>query len=475
MIDRRTVGAGLVALLLLGGCTVGPDFHPPVADLPARWQGSVAAPTRPDAPWWRSFGDPLLDRLEDQARAANLDLRIAEERLVAARIARDAKHADSLPQVGAQLGYSRNRIGTAGLAGVLAPLLSESPNAADATIPKGYAFDLYQADISASWAIDLWGKNRREVEAATAGAAQADAATRGARLSVEAVVAQTYWQWRGLVEERRLALREQALGDRMLAIATALQTRGLATRIDVRATDRERRARQDALLTLDADIARTARALTVLVGRNPDTPPLDATDRSAMPMLAAPAPGIPSDLARRRPDILAAEAALHAATAAIGAAQADFYPSLNLSGLFGIDVLNLADFGWDARTTGVGSVLSIPIFAGGRLQRQLSLRRSEERSAALTYQKTVRDAWREVDDALAMVRTLDRRRVLATIDSLAQTQTVAAIEARYRRGDIAAGPLIEAQAAQTAAERALLRQTIAGALARIQLHVALGG
>lgn len=475
MIDRRTVGAGLTALLLLGGCTVGPDFHPPVADLPARWPGSVAAPAQPDAPWWRSFGDPLLDRLEDQARAANLDLRIAEERLAAARIARDAKHADSLPQVGAQLGYSRNRIGTAGLAGVLAPLLGQSPNAADATIPKGYAFDLYQTDISASWAIDLWGKTRREVEAATAGAAQADAAARGAQLSVEAAVAQTYWQWRGLVEERRLALREQALGDRTLAIATALQTRGLATGIDVRAADRERRARQDALLTLDADIARTARALTVLVGRNPDTPPLDATDRSAMPMLAAPAPGIPSDLARRRPDILAAEASLHAATAAIGAAQTDFYPSLNLSGLFGIDVLNLADFGWDARTTGVSPVLSIPIFAGGRLQRQLSLRRSEERSAALTYQKTVRDTWREVDDALAMVRTLDRRRALATIDSLAQTQTVAAIEARYRRGDIAAGPLIEAQAAQTAAERALLRQTIAGALARIQLHVALGG
>lgn len=475
MIDRRTVGAGLAALLLLGGCTVGPGFHPPVADLPARWPGSVAAPAQPDASWWRSFGDPLLDRLEDQAHAANLDLRIAEERLVAARIARDAKSADSLPQAGAQLGYSRNRIGTAGLAGVLAPLLGQSPNAADATIPKGYAFDLYQTDISANWAIDLWGKSRREVEAATAGAAQAEAATRGARLSVEAAVAQTYWQWRGLVEERRLALREQALGKRMLAIATALQTRGLATGIDVRAADRERRARQDALLTLDADIARTARALTVLVGRNPDTPPLDATDRSAMPMLAAPAPGIPSDLARRRPDILAAEAALHAATAAIGAAQADFYPSLNLSGLFGIDVLNLADFGWDARTTGVGPVLSIPIFAGGRLQRQLSLRRSEERSAALTYQKTVRDAWREVDDALVMVRTLDRRRVLATIDSLAQTQTVAAIEARYRRGDIGAGPLIETQAAQTAAERALLRQTIAGALARIQLHVALGG
>ncbi len=475
MIDRRTVGAGLGAAA--AGRLHGRPGFPSARRRPARAvAGSVAAPTQPDAPWWRSFGDPLLDRLEDQARAANLDLRIAEERLVAARIARDAKHADSLPQVGAQLGYSRNRIGTAGLAGVLAPLLGQSPNAADATIPQGLCLrslpDRYQRQLGHRPV----GQNRREVEAATAGAAQADAATRGARLSVEAAVAQTYWQWRGWWWRSaglRSASRRWANG---CSPSPPHSRRGASPPgIDVRAADRERRARQDALLTLDADIARTARALAVLVGRNPDTPPLDATDRSAMPMLAAPAPGIPSDLARRRPDILAAEAALHAATAAIGAAQADFYPSLNLSGLFGIDVLNLADFGWDARTTGVGPVLSIPIFAGGRLQRQLSLRRSEERSAALTYQKTVRDAWREVDDALAMVRTLDRRRALATIDSLAQTQTVAAIEARYRRGDIAAGPLIEAQAAQTAAERALLRQTIAGALARIQLHVALGG
>ncbi|APX65771.1 efflux transporter outer membrane subunit [Sphingomonas sp. gentR] len=474
MIDRHIVGAGLLALLL-GGCTVGPDFHPPVADLPARWQGSVQASAPPNQDWWRGFGDPVLDRLEAQALAANLDLHIAEERLVAARIARDARHADSLPQVGGQLGYSRNRIGTAGLAGVLAPLLGQSPEAADAAIPKAYAFDLYQSDISMSWAIDLWGKNRRETEAATAGIAQAEAAMRGARLSVEAAVAQTYWQWRGLVEERRLALRDQALGQRTLAIAAALQARGLATGIDVRAVEQEQRARQDALLMLDADIANAARALAVLVGGNPDAPPIEAAERPAMPLLAEPAPGLPSDLARRRPDILAAEAALHAATAAIGAGQADFYPSLNLSGLFGIDVLNLADFGWDARTTSAGPVLSIPIFAGGRLQRQLSLRRSEERSAALAYQKTVRDAWREVDDALTNIRALDRRRALAKAGSLARMQTVTAIDARYRRGDIAATPLIEAQAAQVAAERALLRQTIAGALARIQLYVALGG
>ncbi|WP_312487977.1 efflux transporter outer membrane subunit [Sphingomonas sp.] len=474
MIDRHIIGAGLLALLL-GGCTVGRDFHPPVADLPARWQGVVPTSTPPNQDWWRGFGDPVLDRLEVQALAANLDLRMAEERLVAARIVRGAKRADSLPQVGGQLGYSRNRIGTAGLASVLAPLLGQPSAATDGRNPNGYDFDLYETDISASWAIDLWGKHRREAEAAAAGVAQAGAVMQGTRLSVEAAVAQNYWQWRGLREERALALRDQALSERTLAIAVALHNRGLATGVDLRAADQERRARQDALLTLDADIARTARALAVLVGGNPDKPVIDVDEGTTKPVLMAPAAGLPSDLARRRPDILAAEAALHAATAAIGAAQADFYPSLNLSGLFGIDVLNLTDFGWDARTTSAGPMLSIPIFAGGRLQRQLSLRRSEERSAALTYQKTVRDAWREVDDALTMVRTLDRRRALAEANSLAQAQTVMAVEARYRRGDIAAAPLINAQATHTAAERAHLRQIIAGALARIQLHVALGG
>lgn len=474
MFDRRIVGAGLLGLLL-GGCTVGPDFHPPVADLPARWQGAAASQTSPSEPWWRRFGDPALDGLEARALTANLDLRMAEERLVTARIARDAKRGESLPQIGGQLGYSRNRIGTAGLAGVLAPLLGQPPSETEGAIPKGYAFDLYQADISATWAIDLWGKHRREVEVATAGIAQADAAARAARLSVEAAVAQTYWQWRGLIAERGLAERDRALGERRLTIAAALRERGLASGIDARAVESEQRARQDALLALDTDIARAARALAILVGDNPDTPPPDVAGRPAARVLVEPAPGLPSDLARRRPDILEAEAALHAATAAIGAAQADFYPSLNLSGLFGIDVLNLADFGWDARTTGAGPVLSIPIFAGGRLERQLSLRRSEERTAALAYQRTVRNAWREVDDALALVRALDRRRGLAAADSDARRQTVMAVEARYRRGDIAAGPLIDAQAAQIAAERALLHHTTAGALARIQLQVALGG
>ncbi|MEG8018475.1 TolC family protein [Sphingomonas sp. LR55] len=184
---------------------------------------------------------------------------------------------------------------------------------------------------------------------------------------------------------------------------------------------------------------------------------------------------MPSEVARTRPDIVEAEARLHAATAQIGVAQADFYPKIDLTGLFDIDVLNLADFGWNARSTSIGPSLSLPIFSGGRLQRQLDLRRSEERTAALAYRQTVLNAWREVDDALSANRAAAERTSLSDRDLASRRLTVAMVEARYARGDIAASPLLDARQAALSAELAVVRQRVATALAHIQLHRALGG
>jgi len=184
---------------------------------------------------------------------------------------------------------------------------------------------------------------------------------------------------------------------------------------------------------------------------------------------------IPSEVARTRPDIVEAEARLHAATAQIGVATADFYPKISLTGLFNIDVLNLADFGWDARSTSIGPGLSLPIFSGGRLQRQLDLRRSEERAAALAYRQTVITAWREVDDALSATRAAAERTSLSSRDLEARQQTVAMVQARYARGDIGALPVLDARRAALSAERAAVRQRVAALLAHIQLQRALGG
>ncbi|MBC3940169.1 efflux transporter outer membrane subunit [Sphingomonas albertensis] len=462
----------LLLAAALAGCTVGPNFTPPAPILPPVWQGAAPVAASTDARWWRSFDDPVLDALEARAGAANLDIAAAIERITAARIERGQARAAGAPQVEGQAGYSRERLGTAGIASVTQTVLGVTPTT---TPPKGVDFDLYSVGVGASWELDLWGGHRRQAEAAQASVEATEAAARGVRLSVEAEVARSYVQLRGLWDERRIAQQDVAIADRNAAIARALLARGLATPIDLAATEEKLRALRGDIVDLDHQAAATQRALAILVGGTPDSAPFDRATLQPPKPLPATAVRLPSDVARTRPDIVEAEARLHAATAQIGVAQADFYPKISLTGLFDIDVLSLSDFGWNARSTSIGPSLSLPIFSGGRLQRQLDLRRSEDRSAALAYRQTVLNAWREVDDALSATRAATERTDLSDRDLAARRETVARVEARYARGDIALPPVLDAREAALSAERALVRQRVAAMIAHIQLHRALGG
>lgn len=473
---RRPVAAilSIFASLGIAGCTVGPDFVRPRPTLPASWRSTGAEPApavAADAPWWHAFGDPVLDGLEERAGAANLDVRIALERVEAGRAARGIAKAGLLPTIAGQAAYSRQRLATDGIAPVLAPLLGleRAPDA-----PKSFDFNVYSTGLSATWELDLWGKRRREIEGARASVEAAEAEAGGARHLVNCEIARTYFQLRGLWAERALAERGQALAMRTVQIAELLRQRGLATQIDVaEAQSRQRQSAAD-IIELEEQAATAERALAVLIGAEPDAPPVERRVDYALPEQPAAALRLPSEMARRRPDILAAEARLHAATAAVGVAQADFYPSINLSGLFSIDVLHLADFGWDARNTDFGPAVSIPIFSGGRLRRQMELRRSEARAAALQYQSTVRTAWREVDDALGSLQAAARRGALVDQELTSRRQIGAAVGARLRRGDVSEVSVLEARAREMTAEADSLRQRVAAILATVQLHRALG-
>jgi len=462
----------LLCAAALAGCTVGPNFTPPAPILPPVWQGATPVSTSTDARWWRGFDDPVLDALETRAGSDNFDIAAAIERITAARVERGQARAAGGPQVEGQAGYSRERVGTAGIASVTQALLGVTPTTAP---PKGVDFDLYSVGVGASWELDLWGGHRRQAEAAQASVTATEAAARGVRLSVEAEVARTYFQLRGLWEERRIVQDGVALAERNAAIARALLERGLATPIDLTAIEEKLRGLYGDIVELDHQAATTQRALAIMVGATPDTVPFDRTTLAPLRPLPAIAVRLPSEVARTRPDIIEAEARLHAATAQIGVAQADFYPKISLTGLFDIDVLNLADFGWNARSTSIGPSLSLPIFSGGRLQRQLDLRRSEDRSAAIAYRQTVLHAWREVDDALSATRAATERTMLYDRDLASRRQTVAMVEARYARGDISALPLFDTRQAALTAELAVARQRVASALAHIQLRRALGG
>jgi len=462
----------LLCAAVLAGCTVGPNFTPPAPILPPVWQGATPVSTSTDARWWRGFDDPVLDALETRAGSGNFDIAAAIERITAARVEQGQARAAGGPQVEGQAGYSRERVGTAGIASVTQALLGVTPTTAP---PRGVDFDLYSVGVGASWELDLWGGHRRQAEAAQASVTATEAAARGVRLSVEAEVARTYFQLRGLWEERRIAQDDVALAERNAAIARALLDRGLATPIDLAAIEEKLRGLYGNIVELDHQAATTQRALAIMVGVTPDTVPFDRNTLAPLRPLPAIAARLPSEVARTRPDIIEAEARLHAATAQIGVAQADFYPKISLTGLFDIDVLNLADFGWNARSTSIGPSLSQPIFSGGRLQRQLDMRRSEDRSAAIAYRQTVLNAWREVDDALSATRAATERTMLYDRDLASRRQTVAMVEARYARGDISALPLFDTRQAALTAELAVARQRVASALAHIQLRRALGG
>ena len=190
---------------------------------------------------------------------------------------------------------------------------------------------------------------------------------------------------------------------------------------------------------LDTKRASLERALSTLVSGRPD---------SVLPELSHPAPlqnqsipdiptGIPSEIVRNRPDIRAAEARLHAATAAIGIAKADFYPRVLLTGQFSVDALTVAQLGWNARNTSFGPSISLPIFNGGRLSRQLELRHSQERSAGIAYQITVMNAWREIEDILAKQRFFKSHHedLLGTLKE--KKIRTNAQRQRYNHGDLA--------------------------------------
>ena len=474
-IRRLGIIAPILATAALGGCSLGPDFVRPVPALPSTWQGapsSGAATAALDTRWWRAFGDPRLDALEDRAATGSIEIALAAERVEAARIARGAARADALPTLSGGASYSRERVSAAGLSAIVAPLLGES-NVRDA--PKGVDFNLYSVGVSAGWEPDIWGKRHREVEAAQATLQATSAAARGARLVVQAEVARTYFQLLGLREEQRLSTETLQIADQVAALSATLRSRGLASAVDIVDTASRQREIRGELADLDRQITGAERALAMLVGAAPDTVLIDRNAHVALPAIRRDPVRLPSDVARRRPDIVQAEAQLHAATALIGAAQADFYPSISLTGLFSLDALKLADLGWDARSTSVGPALTLPIFSGGRLQRQLELRESEQRSAVLSYRQSVLNAWREVEDAIALGNAVSSRGALADDEMLSRRHAVSLITMRFGRGDVAAAPVLEARTAAIAAERLRLRLIVASAIARIQLASATGG
>ena len=419
--------AVLVGALFLAACASGPDYKGAYLDdlTPNGFEdtGGALAP----ADWWRTLGDPALDRLIADALVANRDLKAAEANVRAARAELGLSRFDLAPTVRAEADYTRGRTSADGL-GATIPGLPDGEPFADT--------DLFDAGVSASWEIDFWGRVRRSVEAAKAMLEGVEADRRSAAVSVTSDVAAAYAALRGAERQRDVAVKNADRQNETLAITESLAAAGRSSSIDVARARAQAESTLATIPPLDAAIAREKRRLAVLTGRAPDALDAALAGGGAFPQIPAAAPaGDPALILRQRPDIRRAERDLAAATAEIGVATADIFPRVRFIGAFGASASTLASFGTAPSVDyGFGPSIEWAAFDLGRVRARI--RRSEARAdAALArYEQTALRALEETANAftdLARERERNARLRAAVIES---ADAAALAAARHRAG-----------------------------------------
>ena len=426
------------------------------------------------AGWWRTFGDPELDKLVNRAIAQNLDVQTAAVRIREARAREIVAGAASKPQVDAQASATRQRISE--------NAIPVPPGAGGGGAPgslglPGSEFSTFRVGFDASWEIDLFGKTRRSVEAARARTGEAVWNRRDVQISVAAETADAYLTLRTLQQRIATAGAELARQQRFEQLVAARARGGLVTGQDLEQQRSERSTAAGALPALRAQAVAEIHALGVLTGDTPEALIAELAPPAVMPPTAPAIPaGLPSDLLRRRPDIRAAERELAASTADIGVAVADLYPRFSLTAAPALVSTALASLlEWGSRSFSIGAAVDWPLLNGGRTRGNIAVANARQEQALIAYRKSVLRALQDVEDSLS--RSDGDRRQLADLDEALRTATRAEdiARTRYRGGLVTYSDVLQAQARRLKLEDQLTETR--GTLARdtVALFKALGG
>jgi multidrug efflux system outer membrane protein len=479
----RPAGLVFAAVLIAGlaACKVGPNFVPPNEPTPKEYSesappASAAAP--PDAAWWGQFHDVQLDQLEDQAVAGNLGLKVAYLRILEARVQVQAARAQGLPDLNGTASYTREQLGLAGIVKSQGQALgSASPAVQNLITSLEKPINLYQLGFDASWEVDLFGKVRRSVEAADAQSKQAVESKNDLLVSLEAEIAQTYFQLRAGQVLRQMTLGLIADQRDVAELASNRQLHGLGSEADVQTARAQLASLEAQLPQYEQSIASSRHALAVLCGQMPEAFDAALGTASELPALPQMVPvGIPATLARRRPDIRGSEEALHAATAQVGVSVASLFPQLSLTGSLGLrntDTRYLFD--WASKFYSAGPSISVPIFNGGALMASVRLSRAEAAAAALSYRSTVLNALQEVEDGLNSLRE-DAERSGSLNTTVAADQRALDINLdAYRHGLVTYVTVLTLQLQTVQARQQLAQAALTQIIDLIKLYKALGG
>lgn len=459
-LPRLTAIAALPAFFL-AGCAVGPNYHRPAVNVPATFRDAGemnSTNSLADQAWWDAFEDPALQDLIGAALTNNYDLQIAITRVEQAQALQRQARSVFLPQLGYIGVAERGRNMFLGL-----------------PTPSGRTMDSFFAGFDAVWEIDLWGRLRRQNEAARAMLLATDEARHGIRLTLISGVARAYFELLELDEKLEIAQRTTKSFEQTLRLFAEQHEGGLTSKLE------ESRARA-ALRSVSATIPELKRQITlkenelcVLVGRNPG--PVQRIANALKRQLPPEVPvGLPAMLLERRPDLRQAEHQLRAANAQVGVAAGDFLPKVGLTAVYGGVSTELS-----ALTSGGANAWSLaaatagPLFQGGRLRARYGQAQAACEEARLSYQQTALNAFREVADALASRVRLEEARREQADAVLAYQEAVQVAQDRYNAGKANYYEVLEAQQQLFPAENVLTQIQASQRLVLVQLYRVLGG
>ncbi len=458
--------------------------HKPAKPQPHQPPPSVPVEEPVDATWWALFHDDELTSLESRVAAANLDVQVAALRLRESRAMLGVAEAAGLPTLEGTAAYSRQQLSQKGVLSLEGNGTSTVPtpntNGAGSVPNTGIfqPFNLFQSGFDATYEIDFWGHARRQIESAEAQATANGEAQRDVLLRALAEVARDYVQLRGVQRNIEITQRNRQNAEKSLALTKQRAEGGLTTDLDVANAAALVASIGAEIPTLEAQRDDLIDAIALLLGQPPQALTAELESTKPIPPVPPRVPvGVPSELARRRPDIRQAEANLHAATADVGVAVADFYPRITLTGSVAVQATQLKQFAqWgEATTWSFGPSLTLPIFEGGRLHRTLELRKAQQQEAAISYQRAVLGALHEVDTALTDYAAQQRRRdaLLVAVEQNRRALTLA--EERYADGVADFLAVLDAQRNVLAAEQQETDSTTQIATNLVSLYKALGG
>jgi len=463
----RTASA-FAAACALAACAVGPDYAPPKVAVDATFINApgAAAASADIAGFWRGFGDADLSDLIERALAANGDVRIAQARLQESRATLRGARAELLPTVGVEAETGRTLTPQ-----YLFPELSRSQRTTS----------FYDADLTASWELDFFGRNRRATESAAALVEASQAGVHAAQTSVAAELARNYLELRGL-QQRLVVARDSIVNQRdTLRLTVARLDAGRGTRLDVTRAQSQLESTEATLPSLQAARDRAAYRIATLaaqplreVAARLDAPrllpTLPVTDLGALPV------GTPEQLLRRRPDLVQAERLLAASTSNIGVATADLFPRISLNGLIGLasnHLVDLTDGG--SQQHSLSASLTWPLLDFGRVRSRIAASEAQSLQALAGYEQAVLTALEETEASLSLFsRSAEQTEKLASAARNAE-EAAALARLRFNAGSFDLLVVLDAERQSLAARDALVQSQVVQATALVSVYRALGG